>query len=226
MTRPLPIWTWWRDFHRFTEGSCSGGQPDPPERLTRSRAKTVAFSGFCLKTKAVAVRDEFDEKTKDILARRVGYRCSNPNCRKLTSGPQEDQSKALNIGVAAHITAASPGGPRYDARFSSDERRTPDNGIWLFQNSAKLVDNDEQRYTTDLLVKWKNLSENAALLEVQNLPVHSAHRDVDDIDLLRFYSACLDRSEFQYPFSVLARRSDGSNPPWCRTRRASILSYP
>jgi len=36
------------------------------------------------------VRDDFDLKTKEILAKRVGYRCSNPGCRKLTSGPRSD----------------------------------------------------------------------------------------------------------------------------------------
>lgn len=75
------------------------------------------------------MRDDFDEQTKEILARRVGFRCSDPNCRKLTSGPQVDSSRAINIGVAAHITAASIGGPRYDSKMSSEERKSPENGI-------------------------------------------------------------------------------------------------
>jgi hypothetical protein len=32
-------------------------------------------------------RDEFLDDTKDLLAKRVGMRCSNPNCRQPTSGP-------------------------------------------------------------------------------------------------------------------------------------------
>jgi hypothetical protein len=60
------------------------------------------------------MRDDFPTLIKEMLAKRVGYRCSNPGCRKPTSGPQEDPSKAVNVGVAAHITAASPNGPRYD----------------------------------------------------------------------------------------------------------------
>lgn len=114
------------------------------------------------------MRDDFDEKTKQILARRVGYRCSNPNCRKLTSGPQEDPAKAINIGVAAHITAASPGGPRFDSTLSPVERKSPDNGIWLCQNCAKLIDSDEKRYSVALLKEWKKLSEQAALLDMEN----------------------------------------------------------
>jgi len=86
------------------------------------------------------VRDNFDENTKEILARRVGHRCSNPNCRKLTSGPQTDETKAVNIGVAAHITAASEGGPRYDNLMSTEERKSIENGVWLCQNCAKLID--------------------------------------------------------------------------------------
>jgi hypothetical protein len=60
------------------------------------------------------LRDEFSTETKDILAKRVGQQCSNPNCRRQTSGPQVHPRKTLNIGVAAHISAAAPGGPRYD----------------------------------------------------------------------------------------------------------------
>jgi len=146
------------------------------------------------------VRDEFDDKTKEMLARRVGFRCSNPNCRKLTSGPQTDPAKAVNIGVAAHITAASQGGPRYNARLSSEERKSIDNGIWLCQNCAKLVDNDEQRYTTDLLIDWKRLSEQAALLEVENLSPPSESSKGEDTEFLRFYSQCFDRPAFQDPF--------------------------
>lgn len=146
------------------------------------------------------MRDEFDDKTKEVLARRVGYRCSNPNCRKLTCGPQTDPAKAVNIGVAAHMTAASQGGPRHDARLSSEERKSIDNGIWLCQNCAKLVDNDEQRYTTDLLTDWKRLSEQAALLEVENLSPPSEPSKVEDTELVRFYSQCFDRPAFQDPF--------------------------
>jgi len=67
-------------------------------------------------------RDEFNLKTKDVLAHRVGMRCSNPNCRQPTSGPTVDQQKSVNVGVAAHIAAASPGGPRYERSLTKEER--------------------------------------------------------------------------------------------------------
>jgi hypothetical protein len=92
-------------------------------------------------------------------ASRVGNLCSNPDCRTLTSGPQEDPAKALNIGVAAHITAASAGGPRYDPDLLPDERGGPSNGVWLCQNCGKLVDNDPPRFTVEMLRGWKATAE-------------------------------------------------------------------
>jgi hypothetical protein len=114
------------------------------------------------------MRHDFDEKTKQILARRVGYRCSNPQCRKQTSDPQEDATKAISIGVAVHITAASPGGPRFDSTMSPEKRKSAENGIWMCQNCAKLIDSDEKRYIVYWLREWKKLSEEAALSELEN----------------------------------------------------------
>lgn len=75
--------------------------------------------------------------------------------------------KALNIGVAAHITAAAPDGPRYAAFLSKLERSSIENGIWLCQNCAKLADNDENRYTIELLQAWKKSAEEMALRYVE-----------------------------------------------------------
>ena len=64
-----------------------------------------------------------------------------------------------NIGVAAHITAAAPGGPRYDPAMSSSARQAIKNGVWLCQLHAKLVDDDEHRFTADLLRGWRKRAE-------------------------------------------------------------------
>jgi hypothetical protein len=113
------------------------------------------------------MRDEFSADVKDILARRAGIRCSNPDCRRPSSGPRDAPDKAVNIGVAAHITAATPGGPRYDESLSSEGRKAIENGIWLCQNCAKLIDNDAERFTTNILRRWKSLAEEAARLNVE-----------------------------------------------------------
>ncbi len=113
------------------------------------------------------MRDDFPPRVKDVLAKRVGFRCSNPNCRQLTSGPQIDSSKAINVGVAAHITAASSQGPRYDPSLTPEERKDHSNGIWLCQKCAKLIDSDLTRYNIDVLRNWKNIAEETAIKELE-----------------------------------------------------------
>src|ERR1044072_3086597 len=100
------------------------------------------------------MRDDFSEEVKRVIAARVSYLCSNPACRAATSGPQINASKSLNVGVAAHITAASRGGPRHNLTLTPEERTHPNNAIWLCQNCGKLVDNDATRFTEDILRQW------------------------------------------------------------------------
>lgn len=110
----------------------------------------------------MGTRDEFSASVKDTLAKRVGQVCSRPDCGHATSGPQETSSKAINIGVAAHITAAAPKGPRYDPQLTPDQRSSIDNAIWLCQNCAKVIDTDLVRYSTSVLYEWKWAAESAA----------------------------------------------------------------
>lgn len=109
-------------------------------------------------------RDDFTEATKQNAARRVGYLCSCPECGKLTIGASyERKDKSANIGVAAHICAAAPNGPRYDPNMTAEQRKSIDNCLWLCQTHAHLIDCDETIYTKDLLLKWKQNAElNAA----------------------------------------------------------------
>jgi len=109
------------------------------------------------------MRDEFGDDVKRVIAARAGVRCSNPHCYALTSGPQDDPTKALNVGVAAHITSAAPGGPRHNSVLTSEERRSPENAIWLCQTCAKLVDNDPSKFPEKLLQAWKTVAEDEAL---------------------------------------------------------------
>jgi len=113
------------------------------------------------------MRDDFPTRIKEELAKRVGFLCSNPACRQPTSGPQSEPSGSVNIGVAAHITAASPGGPRFDDSLSSMERQSAMNGIWLCQSCAKLVDSDVSKYTKNKLIEWKRDAEMAAARAIE-----------------------------------------------------------
>lgn len=104
-------------------------------------------------------RDDFSARTIEILAKRVTYICSNPECGKITIGPNSDKNKATNVGVAAHIKAAAPNGKRYDSSMTPEERSDISNGIWLCQSCSKLIDTDEKKYTVELLNSWKEIAE-------------------------------------------------------------------
>src|ERR1043165_5286462 len=109
-------------------------------------------------------RDDFSEAVKRTVAERVNRCCSR--CGAQTSGPQRDPAKSLNVGVAGHITAAAPGGPRYDPSLTTEQRKGHGNAIWLCQNCGKLVDNDESVFTVAELQRWKLAAEARALASI------------------------------------------------------------
>jgi hypothetical protein len=111
-------------------------------------------------------RDEFSRKLRDALSKRVSSLCSNPFCRSTTTGPHSSVSDFVDVGVASHITAAAPGGPRYDDSLTPEDRSSIDNAIWLCQRCAKLVDDDSVRYDIGLLRRWKVTAEAEALRAV------------------------------------------------------------
>ena len=125
-------------------------------------------------------RDEFSRPVIDRLAKRAGMRCSNPDCRAPTSGPSADgPSGVTNIGVAAHICAASPGGARYASKMTPEERSDIGNAIWLCQTDAKLVDDDEYTFSESLLRAWKDVAEQIAALEARGYAVTRARPFAD-----------------------------------------------
>lgn len=112
------------------------------------------------------MRDDFSQKTKIELSQRVAYHCSNPECRRHTVGPKAKIDGTVSIGVAAHIGAAAPGGPRYAPLQTAEQRRHSSNGIWLCQSCSKLIDSDETYYSVSLLYEWKEAAEKQARIEL------------------------------------------------------------
>lgn len=110
-------------------------------------------------------RDDFKLSTIKKLRDRVAHRCSNPSCRVATSAPQDEEG-VTNVGKAAHICAASPGGARFDAGMTSNERKAFSNGIWLCAVHADEIDRDFNTYTVEVLKGWKKQAEATAKAEL------------------------------------------------------------
>jgi len=106
---------------------------------------------------------DFTQKTIDILAKRTGQICSNPNCNKSTSSGHTDKDKAVIIGEGAHIYGEAPGSKRYDSTMTDEERKDISNGIWLCSVCHKKVDSDEMKYTAKVLLNWKKDAENESI---------------------------------------------------------------
>ncbi len=86
------------------------------------------------------------------------------------AGPATEADGRVMIGVAAHICAASPGGPRFDASQTKEQRRSIENGIWLCNGCAKVIDDDEARFPVQELVRLKREAEQRARDELALLP--------------------------------------------------------
>lgn len=110
-------------------------------------------------------RDNFKESIKAALRDRVAHRCSNPECRVPTAAPGSGATGVIRGGDAAHITAASPKGPRYDDSISSADRSSIENGIWLCVVCARKIDHNRDAYPVELLREWKTSAETAAAQE-------------------------------------------------------------
>lgn len=117
-------------------------------------------------------RDDFSGMVKATLAKRAGFLCSI--CRAVTVGPSAETAVSVtNIGVAAHITAASPGGSRYCAAMTPAQRASIDNGIWLCGHHGKIVDDDEVTWSEPVLREKKKQHEK--YIE-NNLGISESHR--------------------------------------------------
>jgi len=149
----------------------------------------------------MANRDDFRAPVTRQIAQRAGYRCSNPTCLRPTIGPDGAEDSA-SIGVAAHITAAAEGGPRYDPELTPKERAAAENGIWLCQTCSRLVDVDVPSYSADQLREWKTLAEMRAYLGIRGFAI--------------VVSRSFKKLEEKMPDLVAEMRDDIGNDPFVR----------
>ena len=107
-------------------------------------------------------RDDFTSPTKRKIERQALSHCSNPNCRRVTHAASSDRQGEIRIGIAAHICAAAPGGPRYDSKMTSEKRASTSNGIWLCDVHARAIDAKDSKFSVELLHEWKRRTDEAS----------------------------------------------------------------
>jgi hypothetical protein len=176
-------------------------------------------------------RDDFSEKTKQQIAKRAGWLCSFPGCHAMTIGATADGQSEINIGTAAHICAAAPGGPRFDAKMSSSQRSDPSNGIWLCRDHGKAIDSDDRQFTVELLRAWKASAQELAMRRVlanQAPPSQALLLAGTLISQLRSAAAtdlAIFRKKSRWPCTsvALSLRVDGYNGPVTTQKLASLL---
>jgi hypothetical protein len=105
------------------------------------------------------VAPDFTRKTAETLFKRAASMCSNPSCRAITSGPNDDPDGVVRIGDAAHIYGARPSAKRFRSDLTDSQRANVTNGIWLCRNCPGKVDADEAYYTADVLFDWRRAHE-------------------------------------------------------------------
>ena len=84
-----------------------------------------------------------------------GNRCAFPKC----TNTLVDRIAGGVTGEICHIKAQAPGGPRFDAEQSNDERHAFANLILLCVPHHQVIDADEESYTVERLVRMKAIHE-------------------------------------------------------------------
>lgn len=93
------------------------------------------------------------DKDRKILWARSGNRCAI--CRQkliIEETPKDDDSV---IGMECHIAARSPGGPRFNPNLSSTQLDDLDNYILLCATHHKMIDDQFETYTIEILQQIK-----------------------------------------------------------------------
>jgi hypothetical protein len=131
-------------------------------------------------------RHDFSPSTVEAISKRASYICSNPDCRCLTLCPSEsDLVEFINTGRAAHITAASPGGARYDSSLTKEQRSSAENGIFLCAVCADKIDKNQGiDFPVGLLRRWKTEHEGWVAENLNKSPFAISQDELDKKTLI------------------------------------------
>jgi len=95
---------------------------------------------------------------------RCSYRFMGEVCSEVLA--LKDGGKHVNIGEECHIVGEKPGRARYVEDFPA--RESYSNRILMCRNHHKVIDDDEDTYTAEVLAKMKTSHEEAVLRATEN----------------------------------------------------------
>jgi hypothetical protein len=100
-----------------------------------------------------AMSDTLTDAQANILWGRAGGRCSNPIC---TGRVDKYKTHRIgNVGERAHLYGKKVNAARHDPNQTPKQRGSIENHLLLCQSCHKMIDDDEDQYPAELLVKWK-----------------------------------------------------------------------
>lgn len=100
-------------------------------------------------------RINFPKETVRQIAFEAHLFCCNPECCRFTSYSTSD-GKVRAIAEAAHVNAASDGGPRPGDVRTEEELKSATNGIWLCKICHARIDADSSQFPESRLREWKS----------------------------------------------------------------------
>lgn len=94
----------------------------------------------------------FSKRVKTTVYRASNGLCNNPACRRHTVRTNREVPHRAEV---AHISAASPKGPRFDKLMTDEERSAIRNCLLLCRECHREVDNNVYEYTRSILEDWR-----------------------------------------------------------------------
>jgi len=104
-----------------------------------------------------------------VVIARSGNLCAYPACgAELVFAAEAEGDQPKVVGKVAHIAAASPGGPRYDASMSDIQRGSAENLIYLCGPHHDAIDSQLEKHTAAFLRDAKTAHESAVARAVKS----------------------------------------------------------
>jgi len=121
------------------------------------------------------------DKVKKELCLKSGNRCALPNCHQLLVIDVPQNGKSSIIAVFAHIKGENVGSARYDPNFPVEERNGFRNLIVVYPTCHKIIDDQEEIYTIEYLVKLKKDHEEWIMKRYEEEVINVTFKELSEV---------------------------------------------